>query len=260
MSAGARRSAGARLLRALCLAAAAVTAACAHSSASSANDLKQAAALNAQLAIEYMKIDKLASSRDFAERALKQDPENANVQLTAGLVYERLDDMPKAERAYSAAARIGRHDPNIQNNYAGFLCRTGKTAAGEKLFAQVARDPVYQTPEVALVNAGVCLHSAGNLVDAQRYFDRALAIRPNMPEAMLQSANVALERGEPAQALEIIQRDLSVNPPRPELLWLGLRVERKLGDSAAAANFARRIQVEFPDSEQAQRMRSGIDR
>lgn len=246
--------------RLLCLAAVAALAACAHSSKNTANDPKQAAALNAQLAIEYLKLDKLASARDFAERALKQDPDSANVQLSAGLVYERLNEMPKAEHAYSAAARIGRRDPNMQNNYAGFLCRTGKTAAGEKLFAQVARDPLYQTPEVALVNAGVCLHSAGDVVDAERYFDRALAIRPNMPEAQLQLANIAFERGDAAHAREIIQRDLSVNPPTAELLWLGLRVERKLGDSAAAANFARRIQVEFPDSEQARRMRSGIDR
>ncbi len=246
--------------RILCLAAVAAVAACAHTSKNTANDPKQAAALNAQLAIEYLKLDKLASARDFAERALKQDPDSANVQLSAGLVYERLNEMPKAEHAYSAAARIGRRDPNMQNNYAGFLCRTGKTAAGEKLFAQVARDPLYQTPEVALVNAGVCLHSAGDVVDAERYFDRALAIRPNMPEALLQLANIAFERGDAAQAHELIQRDLSVNPPTAELLWLGLRVERKLGDSAAAANFARRIQVEFPDSEQARRMRSGIDR
>ena len=62
--------------------------------------------------------------------------------------------MPKAEHAYSRAAHSGSADPDIQNSYAGFLCRTGKTAAGEKLFNEVARNPVYQTPQVALVNAG----------------------------------------------------------------------------------------------------------
>ena len=91
-----------------------------------------------------------------------------------------------AERAYAAAARLGKDDPDIQNNYAGFLCRSGKTAAGEKLFAEVARNPLYQTPEVALVNAGVCVRGTGDMLDAQRYFNHALAIRPNMPEALLQ--------------------------------------------------------------------------
>ena len=220
----------------------------------------QQAATNVQLAIEYMKLGKLDSSREFVERALSQDPNNANVQLTAGLVYERLNEMPKAEKAYSSAARLGVRDPNIQNNYAGFLCRTGKAVAGEKLFAEVARNPLYQTPEVALVNAGVCVRSTGDLLDADRYFNRALAIRPNMPEALLQLGNVAIDRGDGAVALESVQRYLAVNPPTPEILWLGFRAERKLSDVTAAAGFARRVQSEFPNSEQAQMMRAGIER
>lgn len=215
------------------------------------------AATNVQLAIEFMKLNKLSESRKFIERALAQDPGDANVQLTAGLVYERINEMPAAERAYAAAARLGKGDPNIQNNYAGFLCRTGKTAAGEKLFVEVARNPVYQTPEVALVNAGVCVRSTGDMIDAERYFTRALALRPNMPEALLQLGNVAIDQGEGALALDYVQRFLAVNPPTPDVLWLGVRAQRKLGDSAAAAAFARRVQAEFPNSEQAQMMRAG---
>ena len=81
-----------------------------------------------------------------------------------------------------------------------------------------------------------------------------------MPEAMLQLGNVAFDRGDAAQALEIVQRYLAVNPPTPEVLWLGFRAQRKLGDTAAAAGYARRVQTEFPNSEQAQMMRSGVDR
>jgi type IV pilus assembly protein PilF len=234
--------------------------ACMHSGLAPGKTGEQAAAINVQLAIEYMKIGKLAASRETIERALKQDSDNANVQFTAALVYERLNEMSKAEYAYSTAARLGRQDPNIQNNYAGFLCRTGKAAAGEKLFNEVARNPVYQTPEVALVNAGVCVGSNGDVVDADRYFNRALAIRPNMPEALLQLGDLAIARGDGARALDYVQRYLAVNPPTSEVLWLGFRAQRKLGDATAAAGFARRVQTEFPNSEQALLMRSGVDR
>ena len=127
-------------------------------------------------------------------------------------------------------------------------------------FAEVALSPLYQTPEVALVNAGVCARGTGDIVDAERYFNRALAIRPNMPEAMLQLGNIAFDRGDAAQARAVVQRYLAVNAPTPELLWLGFRAERKLGDSTTAAGYARRVQTEFPDSEQARMMRSGVDR
>jgi type IV pilus assembly protein PilF len=235
-------------------------AACAHKSDFKKASPAESAATNMQLAIEYMKIGKLASSRDFMERALAEDPANPQVQMTAGLVYERMEDMPKAERAYSTGYRMGKRDPNVANTYAGFLCRTGKTAEGEKLFAEVAANPLYQTPEVALVNAGVCVRSTGDLVDAERYFNHALAIRPNFPEALLQLGNIQFDRGDAAEARDTVLRFLSVNPATSEVLWLGFRAERKLGDAAAAAAYARRVQDEFPNSEQAQMLRAGVER
>jgi type IV pilus assembly protein PilF len=235
-------------------------AACSHNSGFKKAPPAVTAVTNMQLAIEYLKLGQLANSRDAIERALINDPANPDVQMTAGLIFERLTDMPRAERAYAAGYRLGKDNPNIQNTYAGFLCRTGKAVAGEKLFAEVARSPLYQTPEVALVNAGVCVRGTGDLVDAERYFNRALSIRPNLPEALLQLGNIDFDRGDAAQALEVVQRYLAVNPPTAEILWLGLRAERKLGDATAAAAYARRVQSEFPNSEQAQIMRSGIDR
>jgi type IV pilus assembly protein PilF len=235
-------------------------AACSHNTGFKKASPQVTAATNMQLAIEYMRLGKLASSRKSIELALSEDPGNADVQMTAGLVYERLDDMKKAEHAYSAGYRLGKGDPNIDNTYAGFLCRTGKAPAGEKLFVEVAHSPVYQTPEVALVNAGVCVEGAGNMVDAERYFNKALAIRPNLPEAMLQLGNIAFDRGDAAQARDVVQRYLAVNAPTSEVLWLGFRAERKLGDNTAAAAYARRVQNEFPNSEQALMMRSGVDR
>ena len=107
-------------------------AACSHDSGFKKASPEVQANTNMQLAIEYMKLGKLASAKDFMETALSQDPGSADVQMTAGIIYERLNEMSKAERAYSTMYRLGKSDPNIQNTYAGFLCRTGKAAAGEK--------------------------------------------------------------------------------------------------------------------------------
>jgi type IV pilus assembly protein PilF len=104
------------------------------------------------------------------------------------------------------------------------------------------------------------VRGTGDVVDAERYFNRALTIHPNLPEAMLQLGNIAFDRGDTTQARDVVQRYLAVNAPTPEVLWLGVRAERKLGDATAAAAYARRVQTEFPDSEQAQMMRSGVDR
>ena len=111
-----------------------------------------------------------------------------------------------------------------------------------------------------MVNAGVCVSGAGDVVDAERYFNRALAIKPNMPEAMLELGNLALTAATASRLSSSCSAIWRVNPPSPEILWLGFRAERKLGDNTAPRCFGRRMQVEFPDSEQAQMLRSGVDR
>ena len=249
-----------RAAKALALLLVCLTAACSNNSGFKKASPAVTASTNMQLAIEYLRLGKLAAARDFIEQALKEDPSNPDVQMTAGLVYERLTDLKRAERAYATGYRLGKDDPNIQNTYAGFLCRTGNAVEGEKLFVQVARSPLYQTPEVALINAGVCVRSTGDLVDAERYFNQALAIRPNLPEALLQLGNIELDRGDAGQARDSVIRYLASNPATSEVLWLGFRAERKLGNAAAAAGYARRVQAEFPNSEQAQMLRSGVDR
>jgi len=221
---------------------------------------EEAAVANMKMALEYLRIGNLAQARERIERALGEAPDNPNVEETAGLVYERLNDLPKAKHAFSAAARLGKNDPDILNSYAGFLCRTGKSGEGEKLFIEVAKNPVYRTPEVALLNAGVCLGSSGDVVDSERYFNRALTIKPNMPEALLQLGNLAYSRGDYKQAVDDVERYLAVNPPSAEILLLGFRTQRKLGDTAAAIVYGRRIQTEFPDSDQAKQLHAGVDR
>ena len=221
----------------------------------------EAATINLQLAVEYMKLGNLPVAREKMERALRQDPDNPSVQATAGVLYERLGDEAKAEHYFASAARAGKDDPNIQNSYAGFLCRKGKTVAGEKLFLEVARNPLYQTPEIAYTNAGVCVRGTpAGATAAETYFRQALNIRPYAPEAMLQLGDLMMERNEPQQSRELVEHFLAINKPTPEVYWLGVRAERKLGDLTAAAGYARRLEAEFPGSGQAQMLRSGIPR
>src|SRR5258708_17290942 len=96
----------------------------------------QAAVANMQLALEYMKLGKLATARECIEKALSQDSSNPFVQETAGLVYERVNEMGEAEHAYETAVRLVTHSPHISNAFARFLSRTAQTAAGDTMLNQ----------------------------------------------------------------------------------------------------------------------------
>lgn len=219
------------------------------------NDPKaQAARYNAQLGIAYLKENRLEIARDKIERALQQNSRDAAVQTAAGLLYERLNEEKRADKAYSTALRLDPKNPEMQNNYAVFQCRRGQHAKGTKLFELAAKNPLYRTPAVAYANAGVCARGANDLPTAEEYFRKALSIQPAYPDALLQLADLTFTRGNGLQARAFLQRYFASAPATPDALALGVRVERALGDVAAANDYASRLKRDFPMSEQARQI------
>jgi type IV pilus assembly protein PilF len=209
-----------------------------------------AAAYNTQLAIAYMRQGNLAAAKEKIDRALDQDAQNAKVRTTAGLIYAQLGDDKKADGYFSAAMRLSPDDPDVLNNYGVYLCRKGRAKEGERLFVKAARNPLYRTPEVAYNNAGVCLKSAGMPAEAQQHFERALALKPKFADALLQLADLNFEQGKMTEAQALVQRYLGGLPATPQILWLGVRIERALGNRAAAEAYAKRLKTEYPKTEQ----------
>jgi type IV pilus assembly protein PilF len=166
------------------------------------------------------------------------------------LLYERLDIPAQVDSHYRTAIRLAPKDPQISNNYAVYLCRAGRTDEGVKRFLDVARNPLYRSPESAYTNAGVCLRAAKRLDDANTTFARALQIRPNYAEAVYQAADLNMERGQVAQGRDQVDKYLAAYDATPDLLLLGVRLTRALGDRVAEEKYTRRLRVEFPGSEQ----------
>jgi type IV pilus assembly protein PilF len=216
-----------------------------------------AARLNAQLAVAYLKENEVAAAQEKVDKALTQNPKDPAVQVSAGLVYERLEQVDKADRFFAEALRLEPRNPDMVNNYAVFKCRRGHYAEGEKLFLQAAHNPAYATPEVAYSNAGVCARSAKDLPHAEELFRKALAVRENYPDALLQLADLSLERGAALAARGLMDRYFAVSAPSSDSLYLALRIERKLGDAEAATRYAAQLLKEFPDSAQAKQLRNG---
>lgn len=215
--------------------------------AQSANQRVQAAQANTQLAITYLKQNNLQAAREKIDKALKQNPRTADTQMVAGFVYDRLGEDRKARDHFEQAVRLGGKDnPDVLNNAGSYFCRKGEMKLGESYFVQAAASPLYRTPEVAYTNAGRCARADGRASDAEGYFRQALAIRPDMPDALLQMADLQHEAGRSLPARAFLQRYSAVAPASSGSLWLGYRIETSLGDRAAAGEYARRLKSDFP--------------
>jgi len=247
------RGSARRFLQTLCLAGAVlpVLSACVSSKAPpSPAKQKEAAGYNVQLGLAYMRQGDLALAKDKLDKAVKEDPDNADVHSARGLLFQKMGQNDKADAEFRTALSLKPHDPTILNFYGVFLCQAGRTDDAVKRFEEAANNPLYSTPEAAYTNAGVCLHAAKKNDQARTYFVKALQRRPNFAEAEFQLTSLDFEQHHYAQARASLDLYMSTFNETADLLLLGVRIARAQGDVVGAQRYARRLQQDFPGSDQ----------
>ena len=210
-----------------------------------------AAVYNVQLGLAYMNQGELERAKDKLDRALEQDPGSADVHSARATLFARLNQKDKADEEFRAALRLAPHDPRMVNNYAVYLCQNGHYDEGVKRFLEVAHNGLYPTPEAAYTNAGVCLRAAKRDDEARVNFMRALQLKPTFAEAEFQLANLQFEHGEFAPARAGIDSYIGTYNATADLLLLGVRIARAQGDRLGAQRYARKLQLDFPGTDQA---------
>jgi type IV pilus assembly protein PilF len=219
---------------------------------------RDAAAYNVQLGIDYMNQGDLARAKDKLDRALKENPDSPDVHSARAQLFERMGEIKQADDEFRTALHIAPADPRMQNNYAVYLCQSGRTDEGVKRFMTAAHNPLYPTPEAAFTNAGVCLHTAKHDDEARADFVRALQLKPDFAEAAFQLANLQFQHGELPAARAGIDGFMANYDATPDLLLLGVQVARAQGDRLAAQKYARRLQLDFPGTDQTRAL-AGLD-
>ena len=216
------------------------------------NKNEDAARILTQLGQQYMQNDDLKGALEQLNKALKYDPNFEPAQTVIAVIYERIKDQPNAELHYRKALEIdpARGGPN--NNLGVFLCNSGRAAEAMPYFQKAVADPFYQTPALAWTNAGNCQARSGDTAGAEESYRKVLTIDPDNGEALYQLANMLYQRNDAFRARAFMQRyDALGASSSPQALKLGHDIESRLGNRDAALNYSRRLQTQFPDSEQA---------
>ncbi|HUS25434.1 MAG TPA: type IV pilus biogenesis/stability protein PilW [Candidatus Binatia bacterium] len=211
-------------------------------------NLKEAARLNADMGLQYMRQGDLDLAQEKLKHAVELDPDLAAAHSGLALVYARKGDVRQARNEYDRALDLNSDDPDTLNNFAVFLCSAGEREQAEKRFLKAAKNPEYATPAVAWTNAGVCARGAKQIDKAEGHLREALRINPQYPEALGQMAWIAFQKKDYLRTRAFLQRYESVAKPTAETLWLGAATERVLGDRMAELSYERRLRTQFPDA------------
>lgn len=209
---------------------------------------KEAAQINQELGIAYLRQGNYELARLKLEKAVHDDPSLATAHSALGLVYERLGAIDEAEDEYRRAARLGRDDPSALNALAVFLClRRNEPDDALRYFDRALKYPLYPNRVMLFTNAGVCARKV-DLKMSEDYFRQGLALDRTSRELLLQLSDVSFQQGNYLQSRGFLERYITTIGVSPAVLWLGVQIETALGDARAAEIYGQRLKSEFPIS------------
>ena len=220
-------------------------------------DITTRAKLHTELGSMYFQNGNLIVALEELTIATSINPNYAPAYSTRGIVLYYVKEYASADKDFQKALSLDPKDPEINNNYGWFLCRTGKEKESLQYFEKAIRNPLYQTPEIAYLNAGACYIQLGDLENAEAYIRKNLMLSPENPKGLLQLAKILYAKGNYDGARERVQAVVKQVDPDADALWLYIRIERRLGNTSSEKSLSAQLRRKFPDSPEYQAMLNG---
>ena len=227
--------------------------ACAGSKVGTGHDKNpQAAELNVQLGLSYLQKERPDLAKIKLERALKQAPNSSKVNWAYALLEEKLGNMNSAAKYFEKATKLNPDDAEGRNNYGAFLCSQDQVPEALAQFKLAVANRLYETPEYAYLNAGMCAAGHDDAEQAEDYFRKALDKSEGYVSALYQMALLTYQQKRFLASRAFRQRATdALSDDDPKLLWLCVMTERALKNSTEADECERSLKTNFPTSTEA---------
>lgn len=225
--------------------------------ASDEPESRRRARIRLELASEYFEQGQTNVALDELKQALTTDPTLAEAHNLRGLIYMRLGDLALAEDGFKRAAALSPRDANVAHNYGWLLCQQKRFGEATPYFSQALQSPVYGDKAKTWMAQGLCELRAGNRDAAERSLARSHELDPGNPVVGYNMARLLFERGDFVRSQFYIRRLNNSQLANAESLWLGIRVERRVGNREAMQQLTDQLTRRFPQSRETAALERG---
>lgn len=211
-------------------------------------EARKRARIRLELASSYFEQGQTTVALDEIKLSLAADPNYAPAYTLRGLVYARLNEFRLAEESFKRAQTLSPRDPDVLHHYGLFACQQGRYPQAIELFQQALASPVYGGQAKTLMAKGVCQVRMAQFAEAEGSLARSYELDPGNPITAYNLAALQFRRGDNAKAQFTIRRLNNSELANAETLWLGIKVEQRLGNTEAMAQLAQQLSRRYPES------------
>lgn len=219
--------------------------------ASDEPEVRARARIRLELAVAYFEQGQTTIALDELKQALATDPNFGDAYNLRGLVYMRLKDFSLAESSFRRAIALKPGDSNTLHNLGWLMCQQDRHAESLQYFGQALADPSYTDRSKTLMTQGLCQMRAGKKADAEASLLQSFQLDAGNPITEYNLALLLFERGDLVRSQFYIRRLNNSEWANSETLWLGIKVERRLGNRDAVEQLAVPLRKRFAQSREA---------
>jgi type IV pilus assembly protein PilF len=200
------------------------------------------------LAVLYFNDGKTTIALDALKQSIAADSTWFESYNLRGLIYTRLNDIVLAEESFKRALTLQPNSAYVQHNYARMLCKQSRSSEALAWFAKALANPVYGEKAKTWMAQGECQLESGLRSEAEVSFQKSYELDAANPFTGYNLALLLYQRGELQRSQFYVRRLNNSEAANAESLWLGMKVERKLGNRDALEQLAGQLKKRFPQS------------
>ena len=212
-----------------------------------------------QLAVGYMGKGDHERARVHLNKAMELNSRSPEVHDVWALLYQKERELEEAESHYKKALS---YDPTFtrgRNNYGLFLLRLNRVEEAHQQFVTASQDLGYPKRAELFYRVGITSLKLNKDKEAEEAFTKAAVLNSQMFVTYLELADIAYERGDYARAKLLLNKYNSIkSSTHPRGLWLGVRLEHRLGNEDAEASQGMALRNLFPDSRENKEYQSWL--
>ncbi len=214
-------------------------------------EARRRARIRLALAAGYFEQGQPKVALDELKQSIAIDPTWSEAYNLRGLIYMGLNETKLAEESFKRALQISPRESNYLHNYGWLACQDGRYAESFQFFTQTLSDPAYSQRAKTLMTQGLCQLRAGLKAEAEVSFLRSYELDAGNPVTGYNLALLLFQRGDFTKAQFYVRRLNNSELANAESLWLGVRVERMMGNLDAMRQLAEQLKKRYPQSREA---------
>jgi type IV pilus assembly protein PilF len=221
------------------------------------SDAQHRAKIHTELGSLYLEAGRFGVAQEEARLAVGADPNYAPAYNLLAVIYMNLRENAAADEEFRRALKLAPNDPEINNNFGWFLCQTDRAKESVPHFLAAIKNPLYTTPAKSMTALGICYLRLQDDAAAEDFLVRAARMDSNAAEARYWLADIYYRKGRYYEARQVVGDLMRLGEPNAQSLWLGFRVERKIGDREGEARYASQLRRKFQGSPEYQKLMQG---